>query len=177
MSYFLARTAHKRSFSHRSFPEILSIQVSQLVKKLKEESAGKAESDTRRQLRDRITLLSQPQLARATDALAMIWNRVIGPLDLPTPEFKPEEPTIASRWNRMIFSLFSNRSRVKLALLKSISTGTFVDVQFCAHNAIKSSLPLDLKPFFTSSIVIRGWATAIATRKSKSSLNLFHSNM
>ena len=62
---------------------------------------------------------------------------------------------------------------MKLALLKSIPTGTFIDVQFYAYNAISGDLPLDLKPVFTSSIVIEEWAAAITTRELKGSSPFF----
>ena len=166
----------ERSFSRRSFPEILSVQVSRLVSKMKEESTGDTESETRRQLRDRIALLSQSQLARATDALAMIWSRVIGPLDSPMPEVKRKGFILLSKWNK-IYPIVSSWDRVKLALLKSISTGTFIDVQFYAYNAVQNGAPSDPKPLFISSIVIQKWMPAITTRESKASLNLFHSDM
>ena len=144
------------------------MQVSRLVSKMKEESAGGAESETRRQLRDRIALLSQSQLARATDALAMIWSGVVGPLDPPVPEVKRTGFVLPSKWNGMLYPFFSSWGVLKLALLKSIFTGTFIDVQFYAYNAIQNGTPLDPKPLFTSSIVIQEWAPAIATRESKS---------
>ena len=87
----------------------------------------------------------------------MIWNGVVGPSDLLAPEPKP---TFSTK-----LTLFSNWHRVKLALLKSISTGTFIDVQFYAYNAIDSNLPVDPKPLFTSSIVIEKWGAAITTRE------------
>ncbi|KAF9779806.1 hypothetical protein BJ322DRAFT_343003 [Thelephora terrestris] len=139
-----------------SFPEILSVQASRLVSKMKEESTKGTESDTRRQLRDKIASLSPLELGRATDALVMIWNGVIGPLDLPPPKpqstFSPKL-TPSPNWHR-----------VQLALLKSIPTGTFIDVQFYAYSAIHDGLPRDLKPLFTSSIVIEEWAAAITTQ-------------
>lgn len=61
--------------------------------------------------------------------------------------------------------------RLELALLKSISSGAFIDVQLYAYNAIGDDLPLDAKPLFTSSIVIEEWGPAIATRKLKGSLS------
>ena len=134
---------------------------------MKEESTGAAESETRRQLRDRIALLSQSQLARATDALTMIWSRVIGPLDSPMPEVKREGFILLSKWNK-IYPIVSSWDRVKLALLKSISTGTFIDVQFYAYNAVQNGAPSDPKPLFISSIVIQKWVPAITTRESKS---------
>ena len=143
-------------FPQHSFPEILSAQVSQLVCKMKEESAGDTESVTPEQLRDKLTTLSQSQLIRATDALAMIWNGVIGPLNPLTPE-----PRFASS----VAPALPNWQRVRLALLKSISTGAFIDVQFYAYNTISDDLPSDPRPLFTSSIVIAMWASAITTRK------------
>jgi hypothetical protein len=124
---------------------------------MKEESTKGTESDTRRQLRDKIASLSPSELGRATDALVMIWNGVIGPLDLPPP--KPQ-PTFSPK-----FTPSPNWHRLQLALLKSIPTGTFIDVQFYAYSAIQDGLPRDLKPLFTSSIVIEEWAAAITTRR------------
>lgn len=123
---------------------------------MKEESTRGSESATRRQLRDKIASLSQPELGRAADALVMIWDGVVGPLDLPqlpkstfSPKFTP-----SPNWHR-----------VQLALLKSIPTGTFVDVQFYAYNAVHDGVPHDLRPLFTSSIVVEEWAPAITTRE------------
>ena len=147
-----------------SFPEILSLQVSQLVSKIRQESRGNDEGKTTKQLLDKIASLSQPQLARATDALSMIWNGTTGSLDLhaPGPNFKHlVEPTLPMK-----------SRRVELALLKSISTGAFIDVQFHAYNGINNDSPFDLKPLFTSSIVIEEWGSAIATRKSHGSFLL-----
>ena len=144
------------------------MQVSRLVSLMKEESKRGSESDTRTQLRNKIAALSQSQLARATDALSMIWDGVTGSLDLPAPGPKSTSSADSaqpSKWQRTIFFLSSNRQRVKLALLKSIPTGTFVDVQFYAYNGIRDGLPLDLKPVFTSSIMIEEWAPAITTRE------------
>ena len=143
------------------------MQVSRLVSLMKEESKRSSESDTRTQLRNKIAALSQSQLARATDALSMIWDGVTGSLDLPAPGPKSTSADSAqpSKWQRTIFFLSSNRQRVKLALLKSIPTGTFVDVQFYAYNGIRDGLPLDLKPVFTSSVMIEEWAPAITTRE------------
>lgn len=133
------------------------MQVSRLVHKMKEESKGGIESATRKRLREKIAALPQPRLARAMDALAAIWSGMKGPLELPAgkPGFTfSVTPTLFPNWHR-----------VKLALLKSIPTGTFIDVQFYAYSAICNDLPLYPKPFFTSSIVIEGWGAAIATRK------------
>jgi hypothetical protein len=141
-----------------SFPEILSIQVSKLVCRMKDESKKNIGSVTGDKLRDKITTLTQSQLMRATDALAMIWDGMKGPLE-PRPTTELE------------FALsvtpppFPNWHRVKLALLKSISTGTFIDIQFYAFNKIGADLPFDLKPLFTSSIVIEEWGPAITTRE------------
>jgi len=131
---------------------------------MKEESGRDSETPIRRRLREKIATLSQSQLPRATDALAMIWNGIMGPLDLPTPEPKP--PSLVKlafllnwRWDRVKLAL------LKLALLKSIPTGTFIDVQFFAYNAICNDLPVDPRPLYTSSIVIERWGAAITTRK------------
>ena len=133
------------------------MQVSRLVTVMKEESIKATESDTRRQLREKVASLSLSQSARATDALVMICNRLVGPLDPALPESRPPfSPK---------FTLSPNWHRAKLALLKSISTGIFIDVQFYAYNTIHNGLPLDLKLLFTSSIVIEEWAAAITTRK------------
>ena len=113
------------------------------------------ESDTRMRLRDKIASLSQSELGRAADALAMIWGGVVGPLDLP----QEAKPTFSPK-----FTPSPNWHRVQLALLKSIPTGTFVDVQFYAYNAVHNGVPQDLRPLFTSSIVIEEWAAAITTR-------------
>lgn len=59
----------------------------------------------------------------------------------------------------------ANPRRVELALLKSISTGIFIDLQFYAYNAISNDRPLDPKPLFTSSTVIEEWGSAIVTRE------------
>ena len=133
------------------------MQVSQLVRKIKEESTEDIESDTKNQLLRKISLLPQSQMGRATHALVMIWNGVIGPLDLPLPE--PEStlpPTSIPR---------PNLRTVKIALLKSITTGTLIDVQLYAYNSIHNNLPLEMKVLFTSSIVIEEWADAIMARK------------
>ena len=136
------------------------VQVSRLVSKMKEESEGDGEKPTRKQLREKIAALSQSQLSRATDTLAMILNGVTGPLDLPTPEPKPPF---------FVKSLYLNWYSVKLALLKSISTGIFIDVQFYAYNTIGNNFPADPRPLYTSSIVIERWGAAITTRKLESS--------
>ena len=123
---------------------------------MKQESTGSEESKTMKQLLDKIASLSQPQLARAADALSMIWNGTTGPLNPLGPRPKPRllaRPTLSAKLRR-----------VELALLKSISTGTFIDVQFYAYNAIGNDSPSDPKPLYTSSIVIEEWGSAIATR-------------
>ena len=161
VSHLLTQITCKCSPLWHSFPEILVVQVSRLVSKMKEESEGDIESPIRRQLREKIAALSQSQLPRATDALAMIWNGVMGPLDLPAPEPKLRffvKPAPFLNWHR-----------VKLALLKSIPTGTFIDVQFFAYNTIGNDLPVDPRPLYTSSIVIERWGAAITTRKLESS--------
>jgi hypothetical protein len=146
---------------------------------MKEESAEGSESDTRRQLREKITALPQPRLARATDALAMIWDSVTGLLDLPAPESsKPVTTSVNSTrpliWHWVIYPLSSNWNRVQLALLKSIPTGTFVDVRFYAYSAIRrGGLPVDPKPLFTSSVVMGEWEPAIIARKLKCSSSRF----
>lgn len=124
---------------------------------MKEESKSGAESGTMIQLLDKIASLSQSQLGRAADALSMIWDGFTGPLELPVLEPK-SAPS-------MEFTLLPNWHRVKLALFKSIFTGTFIDVQFYAYNASGNDLPLDPKPLFVSSIVIEEWGPAITTRR------------
>ena len=136
---------------------MLPIQVSKLVSMIKEESKSRTGSETKKQLMDKIASLSQSELARAKEALAMIWKGLAGRLD--PPASKPVSDLPAN------FALFSNWHRVKLAIFKSISTGTFIDVQFYAYNAVCNNLPRDPKPLFTSSIVIEEWGSAISTRK------------
>ena len=151
------RTIHTRSFSRHSFSEILLIHASQLVNKIKEESKGNAESKTKKQLLEKIASFSQQELAHAKDPLAMIWNGTTGPVDPNASKPKSNTPTNPT---------FSSKSRrVEVALLKSISTGVFIDVQFYAYNAIGIDLHLDPKPLFTSSIVIKEWKSAITKRK------------
>lgn len=136
---------------------------------MKEESTEGTESLTRRELREKIAGLSQSQLARATDALSMIWDGVVGMLDLPRPESNKLTPstnlTQPLIWNWVIYPLSSNLNRTKLALLKSIPTGTFADVQFYAYNSIHGNLPVDLKPLFISSIIIEEWQPVIMKRQ------------
>ena len=160
MGYSLARNTCKCSLLWLSFPEILEIQVSRLVSKIKQESQGGTESTTRKELREKIVALSLSQLTRATDTLTMIWNGMVGPLDVPAlePKSSPFPKPLP----------FLNWHRVKLALLRSIPTGTFIDVQFFAYNAICNGLPADPRPLYTSSIVIQEWGAAITTRKSSS---------
>ena len=145
------------------------MQISQLVSKMKEESTEGAESDTRRQLREKIAALPQPRLTRATDALTMIWDGVTGLLDPPAPELRKPIPSLTPPliWHWVIYPLSSNWNRTQLALLKSIPTGTFIDVRFYAYNAIRDNLPVDPKPLFTSSIVVGEWENAIMTMTRK----------
>ena len=134
------------------------MQVSQLVCKMREEfnQPWAADSITRIRLREKIAALPQSQLVHATDALDMIWNGVKRPPELPVaaPSVAFPTPAILPYWHRM-----------KLALLKSIPTGTFIDVQFYALNAVSKNLPSDPRPLFTSSIVVEEWASAITSRK------------
>ena len=145
------------------------IQVSQLVSKIKEESRGDTESATKEELQEKISALPPSRLSRATDALAMIWSGIMGPLDVPTLE--PASSTLPA------LLPFLNWHRVKLTLLRSISTGVFIDVEFLAYNAISNGLPVDVRPLYTSAIVIQEWAAEITTRKSESSLNPPDSNL
>lgn len=135
------------------------MQVSFLVNKMKEESRGGREGPTRERLRNKIASLSQSHMRRATDALVMIWNGVkmpTGPLEIqPRPRPAFVVPLAQSL----------NWYRTKLALLKSIKTGVFIDIQFYAYNKILDGSPLDLKPLFTSSVVIGEWGAAISTRR------------
>ena len=108
-------------------------------------------------LLEKITALSQLQLPRVKNALSLIWDGIAGRLDLPAA--KPMSTLPAN------FTPPPNWHRVKLAILRSISTGTFIDVQLYAHNAISNNLPLDPKPLFTSSIVIEEWGSAISMCK------------
>lgn len=138
---------------------MLSIQVSILVNKMNEESKQCAEGATRKRLQEKIASLSQPQARRAADALSMIWSYVNGPLKPPVAQ---PEPTFS-----MAFTFFLNWHRVELALLKSIATGVFIDVQLCAFSKICNNLPFDPKPLFISSIVIEEWGPAVTTREWK----------
>ena len=124
---------------------------------MKEESGRDSETPIKKQLRETITALSQSQLPHAIDALAMIWNGVMDLRDGRMPEPKPPflaKPTLSLNWHR-----------VKLALLKSIPTGIFIDMQFFAYNGIYNDLPVDPRPLYTSTVVIERWGAAIATRK------------
>lgn len=147
----------KCSLSRHSFPDMLPMQVSRLVGKIKEESAG----NTMSQLQDKITSLSRSELARATDALSMIWDGIAG---LSNPPVPTQTCTVSHS-----FISLQNWQRVKSALYKSIRTGTFLDAQFYAYNAFGNDLLQDLKPLFTSSIVIERWGSAITTRTSERS--------
>jgi hypothetical protein len=134
------------------------MQVSHLVGRMKEESKGNTKSVTRNKLRDKISTLTQPQLMRATDVLAVIWDGMKEPLEPP--------PATETKFALPVaFTPLPNWHRVKLALLKSISTGTFIDIQFYAFNNIGDDLPFGPKPLFTSSIVIEKWGPAITTRE------------
>lgn len=137
---------------------MLSAQVPRLVNKMKKESREGTGNDTMERLLNKIAALSQSQLARATDVLAMIWDGAAKPSDLPALEIKSTPSTEVN-------ILPPNWHRVRLALLKSISTGTFLDVQLYAYNAIHNNLPVDPKPLFASSIVVEEWGPAIMTRK------------
>ena len=87
----------------------------------------------------------------------MIWNGTMGPSDstVPSTRFSSPAPSIVP----------AEHPGLGLALVKSISTGTFIDVQFYAYNAINNDLQLDPKPLFASSIVIKGFSSAIEKRK------------
>ena len=133
------------------------MQVSFLVHKMNEESKGGTEGFTRKRLRDKIASLSQSQVRRATDALAMIWNYTKEPPKPPTTQPKSAvhvTPTNLPNW-----------LRVQLALLKSMATGIFIDLQFYAYSKVFNSLPLDPKPLYASSIVIQKLVPAISKRK------------
>jgi len=130
------------------------VQVLRLISKMNKESKRDGESTTRNQLREQIAVLSQPRVGRATDVLVMIWNAMKEPLEPAVMEPK------LTFWATPALP-----RRVKLALLKSIYTGTFIDVQFYAYNEIDNGLPLDPRPLFTSSVVIEKWGPTITTRK------------
>ena len=140
-------------------------QILKLVSTMESESKGGTEGDTMKRLLDKIASLSQLQLERSRDVLSMIWNGIVG-----------QHPDLPA--HKSLFTLPSNHTslpnwrRVKLAILKSISTGTFVDIQLYAHNAICNNLSLDAKPLFTSSIVIEAWGSAISMRKLQCSVLL-----
>lgn len=127
---------------------------------MKEESTEGAESTTRKQLKEKIASLPQSQLAQASDALAMIWDGLIGLSFPPVVEPKYPKPKYW-KWNRTIHPLTSDSQRLKLALLRSIPTGSFIDVQFYAYNGVCNNQPVDPKPLFTSSIMIEEWVPAI----------------
>ena len=137
------------------------MQVSFLVRKMNEESKWIEEGAIRKKLRNKIASLSLPQTRRAAEALGMIWSRMTGPLESLVVQPKIAFSTIAIR--------FPNWHRVKLAFLKSITTGVFIDVQFYAFNKIDGGLPQGPKPLYTSSVVIEEWGPAIATCKSEES--------
>ena len=126
---------------------------------MNEESKKCAEGATRQRLREKIASLSQAQVRRAADALTTIWSCMDGPLK---PLAAPPKPTLSvppvpsPDWHR-----------VKLALLKSITTGVFIDVQFFAFNKTANNLPFDPKPLYVSTIVIERWGPAITTREWK----------
>jgi len=131
---------------------------------MKKESKGVAESITRKQLREKIASLPQPRLARAVDALAMIL------VSMKKSQVPPlAKPKVTSY---VTSPVLPNWHRVKLALLKSIPTGCFIDVQFYAYNAFSGDLPLDPRPLFTSSITIEEWGPAITTRMSEDASQL-----
>jgi len=155
----IVRNCHRCSPSWHSFPEILRAQVSRLVNNIKEEAGGDSESAIRKQLREKIAALTQSRYPQVMGVLVMIWNGVLGPLDLPAVEPKSISPIKAT--------LFSIWHRLKLALLKSIPTGTFIDVQFFAYKTLSNGLPVDPRPLYTSSMVAERWETAIATRESE----------
>ena len=148
---------------------MLQIQVSVLNAKMNGESKNRAEGVTRQQLRDKIASLSQTQVRRAADALSTIWSRMdepLGPLAAPSKSI----PSVLS-------APLPNWHRVKIALLKSITTGVFIDAQFYAFNKTANDLPYDPKPLFVSSIVIEEWRPAITTRMWRNFPDLSHSNL
>ena len=133
------------------------MQVSFLVNKMNEEAKEGVESATRKRFRNKVASLAQPQLGGATNTLAMIWNCVGGALELAGT---PSKFTFSA-----LPAVFPNRHRLKLAFLKSITTGIFIDVQLHAYNKVFNNLLLDPKPLFSSSIVIEEWGPVIATRR------------
>ena len=137
---------------------------------MKQESGWIAGGVARKQLREKIAALPQPRLARATDALAMILDGVKGPLEPPPAKLKAS-PHVTPQ------ATLPNWHRVKLALLKSIPTGCFIDVQFYAYNAISGDLPLDPRPLFASSIVIEEWRPTVTTRMLEGTPNSSDSNL
>ena len=156
------------SLSQPSFPEILSVQVSRLVRMMREEATG---GDTRIQLQKKVAALSQSQLARAKGVLAMISDGLTGSLDLPMlePKYTSPKSTRFPNLQRVIYCQSSKWQRMQLALLKSIRTGAFADAQYYAYSALGDGKLLDLRPVFTSSIMIEEWALAITTRGLKGS--------
>lgn len=130
------------------------MQISWIDSKMKEESKGGAESATKKQLWEKITTLSHSQ---STHVLAALTASRKGPMRPPVAEPKLTSSTTPP--------FFPNWHRVKRALLKSIYTGAFIDVQFYAYNAIYNNLPLYPRALFTSSIVIGDWGPRIMTRK------------
>lgn len=133
------------------------MQVSFLVKKMNKETKKGVESATRKRFRNKVTSLAQPQLGGATDTLAMILNCMGGPLEsagAPSGFTSSALPAVLPNWHRL-----------KFAFLKSITTGVFIDIQLHAYNEVSNSLLSDLKPLFSSSIVIKGWGPIIAARR------------
>ena len=148
---------------------MLQIQVSILVAKMNGESKNRAEGVTRRRLREKIASLSQPQVKSAADALSTIWSCMDGPLRLLAAPSKSTPSVLSAPW--------PNWHRVKIALLKSITTGVFIDAQFYAFNRIAIDFPFYPKPLYTSSIVTEEWGPAITTRKWKNFPDLSLSNL
>ena len=145
------------------------MQVSHLIGEIKRKPWGNSENATRKRFREKVATLSQSQLLCSADTLATIWDGIVGPLDLPTLKPQPSpfpKPLPVLNWDRM-----------KLALLKSISTGTFIDVQFFAYNGVSDGLPVDPRPLYASSIVMERWGAAITTRKAESSPNPLNTNL
>jgi hypothetical protein len=133
------------------------VQVSFLINKMNEESTrGGSEGATRKRLRKKIASLSQSQVRYATDALVMIWNYTRELLRPPTTGPNPTVPV----------TLTNLPLRVQLALLKSIYTGIFIDLQFYAYNEVSNDVPQEPKPLFISSIVSKKLLPAITMRKS-----------
>lgn len=132
---------------------MLSVQVTLLVARMNEESQRPTGGATGKRLQDKIASLSQSQVRRAAGALSMIWSCVNGPLKSPAASSgftSSATPTNNPNWHR-----------VKLAFLKSIATGIFIDVQLHAFNRVRNGLPFEPKPLFISSIVTEKWGPAI----------------